>query len=92
MEKVKTNVSKVPGVIIIGCALGMMILNLVLGKNIDSFLVPFYFLMLGIFFLSRKQSEVTKQPVMSPPKRKLFIAALSISLVAGIVTFIFTLV
>ncbi len=92
METAKTNFGKVSGVIVMICAIGLTILNIFFNKNFDSYIMPFILLMAGIIFLVRVQSEESRQITVSPKKQKILIATLSISLVAGIVTLIITLI
>ena len=62
METTKANFSRVAGVIIMICAMGMTALNIFLNKNMDSYIMPFILLMLGIMFISRKQKVFAKSP------------------------------
>lgn len=70
------------------CALAMAALNIFLNKDLDSFIMPFIFFMLGITSITIKQSAETKQPKISAKKQKIILATLSISLIAGIVIFV----
>lgn len=88
MEATKVNLSKISGVIIMICALGIAAVNIILKENPDSFIMPFILFVVGISFISKKQSAETKQPVISAKKQRIILATLSISLIAGIVIFI----
>jgi len=84
MQKTKNGTVKISGIIISICALGITILNAVQGNNMDSYIMPFILLMLGMSLLFRKQGEEKAQIKLGKRPRRIVIAALSISLLSGI--------
>lgn len=92
METSSRNFKVVSGVTIIICAIFMIALNIIAKENMDSYIMPFILLWLGVLFLTRKSDEERPQISMSPKKRMFMIASLSISLVGGIVALVFTLI
>jgi len=91
MEIKKNGSLKISGSITIACALGITILHVLQGENLDSYILPFILLMLGISFLFRRPTSENRQIKMSRTARKIVIAALSISLVAGILTMLLSM-
>jgi len=91
METTKKNFSRVSGIIILVCTLGITILKISQGQDMESYFMPFFLLMMGLMFTFRKATGAEKQPELRMRRPKLVIAALSISLIAGIVVLIITI-
>jgi len=92
MDAEKAKFRKACGLIMIICASAVAVLNLALNKNTDNYIMPLILLIPGILFIIRKQSEESRQILLSPKKRKIIVTTLSLFLVAGIVTLISTFI
>jgi len=84
MTTSKKGSARISGIITIACALGITILNIIQNNNVDSYIMPFILLMIGLFFLFPKPAEESVKIKMGKVARRIVIAALSISLIAGI--------
>ena len=88
-DKVKI---KIPGIITIVSALVMVLFHALQGHRMDSYIMPFILLMFGILILLRKPEPESQMPGLEKSTRRIVLAALSISLIAGIVVMVLTLV
>ena len=94
MNTKKTSSKKVSGIIMMACAVGIIILNIAKGMDLDSYIMPTIFLSIGTSFLTMKEkAEDVKQHVEASIKRnKILLPITIIALLTGIGSFIFTLV
>lgn len=95
MEEMETSekvIAKLPGIITLVCAAAMVLFHALQGHGMDAYILPFILIMCGINILLRKPEEERKKVKMGKSSRRITIAALSISLVAGIVVMLLTLV
>jgi len=84
--------AKIPGIITIVSAAAMVVFHVLQGHEMDSYILSFILLMLGIIILLRKPEEVSPGVKIGKTTGRIILSALSISLVAGIVVLLCTLV
>lgn len=92
METSEKIVIKIPGIITVVSAVAMVLFHALQGHGMDSYILPFILFMLGIIILLRKPEVESKRTRMGKTARRITIAALSLSLVAGTVVLLQTLV
>jgi hypothetical protein len=88
METTQLHFNRISGAIIVICAAGMAAMAIMQKKDLEGYIYSFILFMFGILLITRKQSSEAKSPKIPTKKRKAILAALSISLIAGIVIFI----
>ena len=92
MEKSEAKkLKKVSGIIIIGCAIAIAILNYFTKEGFDSYIMSIVLLPIGISVLISKPKSETKKIEMSSTKGKVLFSVALLALVSGVVTFINTL-
>lgn len=79
------------GAIIVVCAIGIMILNYFTNKGFDSYIIPFILLPFSVtVFLAKHKKEKTDIR-LSKKQQKIILPIVSVTLIAGIITFLTTL-
>jgi len=91
MEESDRKLTQVSGLIMIVCALGISLLNVLERNPFDSYIMPFILLMVGTIFLLRKAEKEQRKLQVSKMTRRILIATSFISLVSGIVVMLLTL-
>jgi len=86
-DKVKI---KIPGIITIVSALVLVLFHALQGHEMDTYIMPFILFMFGILILLRKPEDEIRKPRLEKSTRRIVLAALSISLIAGIVVMVLT--
>ena len=92
MESSDKVIAKIPGIFTIVSAVAMAVFHALQGHQMDSYILPFILLVFGISILLRKPEEEIRGPRLEKSTRRLVLVALSISLVAGIMVMVLTLV
>jgi len=91
MQTQKLSFSKVSGIIVIGCAIAIIVIKYLTQGDLDSYIMPFMLMCMGVVFLSRKNKEEEKPFYMSPKQARIAMAIVLVSLIAGIIVFFLVL-
>ena len=91
MKSLKLNFSKVSGIIITVCAIGIIALKYFTNGDLDSYILPVILLCVGAVFIFQKPENNAKQIELNPAKRNIILSVLSIMIIVGFIAFFSTL-
>jgi len=91
MQTQKLSFSKGSGIIVIGCAIAITVIKYLTQGDLDSYIMPFILLCMGVVFMSQKE-KVEKKPFnLSTKQARISMAIVLVSLIAGSIAFFMVL-
>lgn len=91
MESKKMKVTKAMGIVIAVCAVGILIVKYFTNGNLDSYIPALILLFVAVVIYFQKPKETSVQIEISPMARKVVFSLLTVTLVAGLIAFLVTL-
>lgn len=87
----KMNNKRIFGAIIVLCAIGIVILNIIAHKSFDDYLIAIILLCASVPLLLSKPKESETKPAMNRRTKYMVVTSLSIAIVSGLVVFATTI-
>lgn len=85
-------IRKTLGIITTASAIGILIINYLSHRGLDSFIMPFILLCFSVIMLFGKQTKEAAPMKLNKKHRKIILSIVSITLVSGIVVFLITVI